>query len=120
MAIDSADKSQWLKDMEKRTSDYEGKMKRRLAEAEKKIKQPYKSALENDRSFNAAKQEQDRQFMAQKSAEYSPEAMSNRETQMRREYQKAKQQEYLNIPSPGQKEEGEEEETEEEAGPEEG
>jgi len=121
MAIDSADKSQWLKDMEKRTSDYERKMKRHLAEAEKKIKQPYESALKNDRSFNAAKQEQDRQFMAQKSAEYSPEAMSSRETQMRREYLRAKQQEYLNIPPPGQTEESEEEEeTEEEAGPEEG
>jgi hypothetical protein len=121
MAIESADKSQWLKDMEKRTSDYEHKMKRHLAEAEKKIKQPYESVLENDKSFTAAKQEQDRQFMAQKSAEYSPEAMSSRETQMRREYLRAKQQEYLNIPSPDRKEEGEEEEeTEEEAGPEEG
>jgi hypothetical protein len=123
MAIDSADKPQWLKDMEKKTSDYERKMKKRLGDAEKKTQRPLADALEKDRSFHAAKQEQDRQFVAQKSAEYSPEAMSNRETQMKREYQKAKQQEYLNIPDSGQTEADEEEEEEggeESAGPEEG
>ncbi|GEM_PF-7028759 len=116
MAIDSADKPQWLKDMNKRTSDYERDMKRHLNEVERKSKKPVDNALEHDRTFHETKQEHDRQFMKQKIAEYSPEAMSSRETQMRREYLRAKQQEYLNIPSPGQTEESEEEEGAKESG----